>query len=401
MRIYRCLNSRRILSQNSIFSNASNNKNKLLLSNFQDTKLIKRAFCLLSCVFLFGKKQSGCYIWTARLWQHGTSLILILYVIGDLINIISIISILPKGLVFASLISDLCTSSLRAILLHKGKSIFSTIKYLQKILAKLPAMHICRRKYHLLIGFCLSFIIPISFFVLTVEFCSEIEYLDRYVKDLFFGWSSQDKTMNCILLTVMEFITLNQRYTLPGFAMVLSCYIFGLIRRVLDSFEALLDQKSDFATFFVTYLKHSKLILNGIAQVESSISLLLLFLYSYMTFEIFSVMTLLIRVENRTQSRLIPYYVLIVVVSFALYILSLRAIAVHDSAVRVKNRIFKSMSLFECEKNSKQIMFLTLVADFPSRVVLRGWGLFDINRSFIQTTASSIFTYGILLSQLN
>lgn len=391
-------NSRRILS----LSIADNIRNQHHLRNDQEIKFLKIFFYMLSCVFPSKKEQSRFQVWKTRILEHGTSFILVFYIVGDLINVISLASLLPKGLTMSSLASDFCTIAIRAILLLKSKKIFSTMKYLQKIHTKLPVKRCSSRKYYLLIGCCLSFIIPASFFVNTIELCSLENLLQTYVKEAFFGWCSQDIRINCIALTTMDFIILNQRYTLPGFAIVLSCYVFGLLRRVLESFEATLNRNDEFEVFYATYIKYSKKILSGVVQVEISLSLLLLLLYSYMTVEIFSVMSLLIRITVKSDRHLlIPFYVLMVVVCVAFYILSLRAIAVHDSAVRVKNSIYKRLAGSEHFCNEKQSTLLTMVADFSTRVVLTGWGFFDINRTFIQTTASTIFTYGIVLSQVD
>lgn len=398
MSICACRNSRRILS----LSTADNIQNQHRLRNYQDIEFIKICFYIMSCVFPSKKEQSRFKVWKTRLLEHGTSFILVFYIVGDLINVISLVSLLPKGLTMSSLASDFCTIAIRAILLFKSKNIFSTMKYLQKIHTKLPVKRCSSRKFYLLIGFCLSFIIPTSFFVNTVELCFLENLLQTYVQGAFFGWSSKNIRINCFALTTMDFIILNQRYTLPGFAIVLSCYVFGLLRRVLESFEATLNRNNEFEVFYVTYMKHSKRILSGVEQVEISLSLLLLLLYSYMTVEIFSVMSLIIRINaKRDRHLLIPFYVLIVAVCVAFYILSLRAIAVHDSAVRVKNSIYKRVASLDYFRNEKQSTFLAMVADFSTRVVLTGWGFFDINRTFIQTTASTIFTYGIVLSQLD
>lgn len=355
---------------------------------------------MMACVF--PSKQSSCQVWKARLLEYGTSFILMFYVVGDLINIISLVTLLPKGLTLSSLVSDFCSIAIRIILLFKSRKIFSTMTYLQKIHSQLHMKRCSSRKWYLLIGFGLSFIIPASFFVITTELCSFENLLETYVQEAFFGWSSRDIRINCVALIAMDFVILNQRYTLPGFVIVLSCYVFGLLRRVLKSFEATLCRKKDFAAYFATYVKHSRKILYGVVQVENSLSLLLLLLYGYMTVEIFSVMSLLMRINvNSDRHVLIPFYVLIVVVCIAFYILSLRAIAVHDSAEKVKDCIYKRVATSGYFHKEKQTSFLTMAADFSMRVVLTGWGLFDINRTFIQTTASSIFTYGIVLSQVD
>ncbi|GIY06711.1 uncharacterized protein CEXT_102841 [Caerostris extrusa] len=252
--------------------------------------------------------------------------------------------------------------------------------------------------------FFTCFVIPSAFFVQTVEICSDKNLLNTYVKGELFGWSSDEKWVNCAALTCLDLIVLNQKYTFPGFTIVLCCYIFGILRRILESFDTNIEEKNDFQMIFNFYLKNSKKIQTCVQQVEDSFSLLLFFVYGYMFCSIFNVSTLLIRVNPKNtpdMSLMIPHYISIVLVLGAFYITSFRATAVHETGVKIKDRVHAIVAVSDSADPEQKCLLLSAVAEFPSKIIITGWNLFKLNGHFTHRTAGIIITYSILLSQLD
>lgn len=97
---------------------------------------------------------------------------------------------------------------------------------------------------------------------------------------------------------------------------------------------------------------------------------------------------------------LIPQIISVFVVLVGFYIMTSRSVAVNNNAIQVKERVHKIVAMSELSDNNKKLLLLIIVNDFPSKMVLTGWGLFNLNRNFTQTTVSGMITYGLLLSQL-
>ncbi|GFY66772.1 uncharacterized protein TNIN_376141 [Trichonephila inaurata madagascariensis] len=373
-----------------------------------DLDFIRKAFCAVSYDFPSPNEQSTLGTFLKRvILEHIVTFILIFYIIGDTISIISSVDHLPIGLLFSATITDFCIISIRLLLLYKRKVIISTLEYLLQTHSKFQTRRTENRKLYILVGFCTCFVIPTAFFSQTVELCFTDELLKSYVEDSFFGWSSQENWINCAALTGLDVVVMNQKYTFPGFTIVLCCYVFGLLRRILESFAVSIEEKDDFRTMFDFFSKNSQKILRCIQQVENSFSLLLLLNFGYMLCSIFSVSTILIRLNpaDTDMKLVIPHYISLVLVLAAFYITSVRATAVHEKAVEIKDCIHKMVAEKATLKHSlspeEQCLLLSMASEFPSRIVITGWDLFTLNRHFIRRTAGGIITYGMLLSQID
>ncbi|GBN57842.1 hypothetical protein AVEN_170197-1 [Araneus ventricosus] len=373
--------------------------------NYIDINFIRRAFYAVAYVFSSSKELSKFQLLIGKFVEHATNLFLTIYTINELVDVLSLFYHIPIGYVFSSLVTNFCVIGVRFLLLFKRRTILSTLQHLQRIHLKLqtPQRNDQSKKLRLLTGFCSCFIIPSSFFLQTVQLCFKERLLKSYVEDDFFGWSSQEKWINCAMLSSHDLIVLNQKYTLPGFSIVLCCYVFGLLRRILDSFAMNIEKKDDFQELLNFYLKKSKQIQHSIRLVENSFSLLLLIIYGYMLCSIFNVSTLILRVnpKNTDMRLMIPHYIAMLVVLVAFYITSLRATAIHETAVKIRDSICKMTALLESSDYAQKCLLLSAVQDFPPKIVVTGWGLFKLNRSFIRRTAGGIITYAILLSQID
>ncbi|GFQ82601.1 uncharacterized protein TNCT_63191 [Trichonephila clavata] len=373
-----------------------------------DVDFIRKAFCAVSYDFPSPNEPSTPRTFLKRaILEHTVTFILTFYIIGDTMSIVSSVDRLPIGLLFSSIVTDFCIISIRLLLLYKRKVIVSTLEYLLKTHSKFQARRTEDRKLYILAGFCTCFVIPTAFFSQTVELCFTDELLKSYVRDSFFGWSSRENWINCAALTGLDVVVMNQKYTFPGFTIVLCCYVFGLLRRILESFAMSIEEKDDFKTMFDYFSKNSQKILRCIQEVKNSFALLLLLNFGYMLCSIFSVSTILIRLNPAdTDMRLvIPHYISLILVLAAFYITSVRATAVHETAVEIKDCIHKRVAKKATLKHSlspeEQCLLLSMASEFPSRVVITGWDLFTLNRHFIRRTAGGIITYGMLLSQID
>lgn len=364
----------------------------------KDINFIINAFYSMFCV-LSTTSKSKVYDCIGRSLEYGTTITLSFVIIADLYAIYTIIHIIPMGLTFSTFITDFCGFSLRLLILYKKKAMIRAITVIYEFYSVVEE-NISTRRVKLLFAFIACFIIPATEFVYSLISCINGE--EFYLKDLFLGWTYLDNNIACLVALFIEAISLSQRLALPGFGVVLCCYVFGVIRRFVDKFTTMLQQKDGIEDVFLCYTKYSRIIYSCIKSIEDSFSILVAFLYGFMTFSIFNVTTFLIRIDYKRAYLidLIPFIVEIIFVISAFFIMSLRAISLNDAAVSTKQNIYDIVARTEASHNQYRNLLLIMVTDFPNRVVVTGWGLFTLKRSFIQGTAGAMITYSILLSQL-
>lgn len=366
---------------------------------FGDINFITKAFYSVLYVFSY-QSQSKLYELTGKILQHATTIILTYLVLGDLYIIYVFFYRVPMGLTFSSLVTDFCSFSVRIILLYKKTTIMLAMKFIQESYVSLLKKNIRRRRVKLSIAFIACFIIPSIEYVYVVMSCCEID--DFYFQSLFFGLIPENYEVARIAVLIINTITVNQHFALPGFAVVLCCYIFGVLRRFVDKFSAELKKQKDIQNIMKIYINYSGNIYVCVEKIEDAFSGLLVLLYGYMTCSIFNATTLLVKMDFRKIGviDIMPNFVIIVTVLPAFFIMSLRATAINDAAIKVKQTIYESVARIDSSDHKQRNLLLAMAEDFPDRVVVTGWGLFTIKRNFIQGTAGVMLTYGILLSQL-
>ncbi|GFQ65058.1 uncharacterized protein TNCT_362171 [Trichonephila clavata] len=308
------------------------------------------------------------------------------------------------GLTFSSLFTDIFCITIRLTLLYKRREILSAMVYLQDAYSRLqPAKFINQRPY-MILGLCGSCIIPITFCWFTADLClpGSERVLKYFVEDTFFGWSAENKWTSCFLLVTVDHLVVNQQYILFEFLLILSWYLLGLLKRTVESFVEMAQQERDLESLFESYIRYSRIIFQCMAMVEEALSLLLLVLYGFMVFSIFTVTTFLMTADLPTLPAMmvVPKLVLFFVMMAGFYITSFQAVAVHEVAIKVKHTIHEVVSMSDSADFGMKSLLLTLATDFPSKIVVTCWGLFSLKRNFLQKTASGMFTYAILLSQL-
>lgn len=376
---------------------------------FKDLHFIRKSFYLVAYVFPFDSNNTPIRGLKWKFLEITVTLLLLIYVIGDLKNLFVNLPTLPVGLTVSTCVSDFCSVSLRFVLMWKRQKISATMIHLQKTcyLAS-RSSEVCIHRYrnripHLTAGFCMGFVVPAGLFWHTIHLCSpgSEDVLESYVKDGCFGWSSRYRWINCSIQVFLDVLVLNQQYVLPGFGIGLCCYNFGVLKRLVGTFGTSQRNMRN-SNCIGKYLRYSESVFNCLAKVEESFSLLILVIYGYMACSIFTVTTFLMRVDisEAEIKLLVPQIISVFVVLVGFYIMTSRSVAVNNIAIQVKERVHKIVARSEVSDNDKKLLLLTIVNDFPSKMVLTGWGLFNLNRSFIQSTVSVMLTYGLLLSQL-
>ncbi|GBN63294.1 hypothetical protein AVEN_67534-1 [Araneus ventricosus] len=258
-------------------------------------------------------------------------------------------------------------------------------------------------RLQLIIGFSLCFIMPVGFLLHSIELClpGNEELLAEYVSDSYFGWCAQDNWINCLVHTTTDILVLNQQYTLPNFIAVLSCYIFGLLERKVDSFTVN-RQPESFKSLFKTYSVYYTEIHDCVSQVERTLSALLFIVFGFMLCSIFNVTTFLFTVDYRRVDLivLIPQLMSAFFIFTGFCMTSLRAVAIHNSAIKVKAWIHNQVARSEFQCNKRKVLILIMANEFPSKVVVTAGKLLVLKNCFIWGTMSGIVSYGLILSQL-
>ncbi|KAG8186365.1 hypothetical protein JTE90_026784 [Oedothorax gibbosus] len=359
---------------------------------FKDLNLIRRAFYLVA----YAIPSRGRHIlelkW--RVLEITATIFFLLYVIGDMRNLWNLPQ-LPVGLTISTFVTDFCGVAFRFILIWKREKILATMLHLQRacyLATRSSGRRYRSRKKYLLAAFCLPFVVPAGYFSHTVKLCSRGSeaVLENFVADACFGWSSGNKWINCSIQVLFDCLVLSQQYVLPGFGIVLCCYNYGVLKRLVGTFGTSQRNLNSSKHCLRKFLVYSENVLNCLAKVEDSFSMLMLVIYVFMTCSIFTVTTFLTRQDVlRSEIRLlVPQIMSVFVVLTGFYILTARTVAVNNIAIRVKERVHKIVAASRFSGKDKELLFLTIANDFPSKMVLTGWGLFDLNRNFIQTTVS-------------
>ncbi|GIY33547.1 uncharacterized protein CDAR_595361 [Caerostris darwini] len=290
-----------------------------------------------------------------------------MYIIGDFRNLYNLVWDLPRGLILSTLLTDVFSLTIRITLLFKRKSIFSAMLHLQDVHASLQCTQL-RTTWH------------------TLSLAGVPETNGPIVSFLYYLTTSW-KTSNI----------------LSGFLVVLSWYLLGLSKIIVGSFIEVVERENDPEALYSSYLKYTRMTAECMVVLEHALSLLLMFLYGFMIFNIFNVSTLLLTADFSyiIVPMMVTQVILLVVMVLAFYSVSFQAVAVHEVAKKVKNAVYEMVSRSDSTNYEMKCLLLTKVTNFPSEIVSTGWKMFSLNRSFLQKTTIGMFTYAVLLSQLD
>ncbi|XP_071040233.1 uncharacterized protein [Parasteatoda tepidariorum] len=368
-----------------------------------DLRFITKVFLSVAYVFPSFKEKSKCRELRRVIFEYTSTMIFFAYVTIDLLKLIKYFSVLPLGLTFTVFMTDFFSSVIRIVLLHKRKEIFSLLIRLLGTSYELQPNRTFKKRTQLLSGFCICFIIPVTFFALTFTICRSSSESALMVQGNFFGWKAQKHWQNCLVLLISDLVCLNQEYLLPGFVVVLCCYTLGTLRDILVKFSAALQDINKSVTLIMYYQKYSNNIINGVEQFENALSLLILLLFGYMTSSIFTVTTFLLRIRRERLELIValPQSILLGVFLTAFYVCSVYAVNVHKEALKVKNGVYNLVALTKFDNEKQRNLLLTLANDFPKRVIITGWNIFSFTPNFIQKAAGSMISYGIILSHFD
>ncbi|GBN78264.1 hypothetical protein AVEN_225377-1 [Araneus ventricosus] len=276
---------------------------------------------------------------------------------------------------------------------------------LQDVHSRLQSKKCHSQRPQLLAGTCICYILPGVLLWYSILFCASPgaeDELKSLLEDVFFGWSTENKWANCVIVNLFDHFIANQEYVQSGLIIVLCWYLFGILKRIVLSFVDISRDEYDLESLLTLYEKYSKTIYQCISLSEQALSLLLLLLYGFVIFSIFSVTTFLMRAKfsRLPISIVINEATVFLVMITGFSFLSFQAIAIHDAAVKVKNSVLVTVSKSNSFDWDIKCLILTMAAEFPSKVVVTGWGLFPLKRSFFSRTTSGIFTYAVVLAQL-
>ncbi|GIY67984.1 uncharacterized protein CEXT_140621 [Caerostris extrusa] len=222
---------------------------------------------------------------------------------------------------------------------------------------------------------------------------------------LFFGNDVHEK-WSVALILIINFLLNQQIYALPGFCVGLCFYSYKILAVIVQKVDKILKKKSDLNTLFVTYLNLTKKVTKCVHDIENALSLLLLFLYSYIVSCIFIVITLLFKVPPHmifTQYVLINAITLVITL-MAFYAVSIQAVSVNRASVQVERTIHKMCSnmLWPTDEKEDAVRIVLLIAsdEFSSKILITGYNLFSLNQNFVLQTTGAIISYGTVIAQL-
>ncbi|GFT89935.1 uncharacterized protein TNCV_1666481 [Trichonephila clavipes] len=311
------------------------------------------------------------------------------------------------GYTFISAFANLIGLCLRFIVLKKR----SRIQKCSEIISKLNRDMLLNpdsksRRRFLWLGCGLSLIIPIS--MMTYGMISGNFYLStRKYQALYFFSDKISKTASPeweFFIILLQVINALLSRCLPLQTMILCVYTFTRLRDINHNFLTQLQKSMDLnmpSKLFSDYTKLYGRITNTVEKVEKTFSLISFFLYGYMLSCVFSITSYMItRSGTLNVSKVLSQAASFIEIVTCFIFLSVRAAAVNESAVEVKNLIHSLPSKrFDFSPNLTATL-LQLANNFASEVCVTGWGLFMINRGFILTTAGVVVTYGVILVQL-
>ncbi|KAF8794963.1 hypothetical protein HNY73_002870 [Argiope bruennichi] len=253
----------------------------------------------------------------------------------------------------------------------------------------------------------LLFIVPSFYIASLVQTCmnvAETSKINVYTKDTFFGWYSNNTLVSCILLFSFEIVMFQQCYLLPGFCVIFCIFSYEIMDQGITCFQKKLysSHKRGFEHFARCYSTYTSRIFFCISHLEHTLSLLLTLLQGYLIWNIFHTTSYLAKHSIRVMGLFaaLTEIISLGVTAFMYLWLNMSAAKIHNSAIGVKNSVFKIVADVALTEEKRCSLILEMATDFPSKVVITGWKLFPCKREIIMKTAGAVFTYGMILAQI-
>ncbi|GFU24350.1 uncharacterized protein TNCV_942441 [Trichonephila clavipes] len=370
-------------------------------------KWIVRSFYFICVILPYSENESKL--------RRNSAMVLDIFIVSYLIFLIGSdlslslfeLNTAPFGFIIAALSGDICSLSIRLVLIFKRQRIAGMLQNVFNLYRELEMSN--RAKWHgrsLIIVLAASWIIPLLLFTKNMLFVILTEDgMKISQKTLFFGNHTKEKWIVGIVF-LFNLLLNQQLYALPGFSVGLCYYSYKILTLIIQKMDRNLKKKTEINSLFASYLEFDEKITDCIKKIENSLSLLLLFLYTYLISCIFIVVTLLIR---STPHLKITEYMLVNVATFivsfaAFYTLSFQSVNVNKAAVEIERTVHKMCSKVSCSVNKKgdavRFLLLTTCDTFSSKVLITGWSLFVLNQNFILQTTGAIISYGTIIAQL-
>ncbi|GBO42312.1 hypothetical protein AVEN_130651-1 [Araneus ventricosus] len=312
----------------------------------------------------------------------------------------------PFGFLIAALSGDLCSLSIRLVLIAKRQHIAKTLRNVFSLYRKPETERDIKcHVTSLTSAFALSWIIPLILYIKSAIFAVTDKGSREFQMKVLFGYYSQDNWGVMCGLFINLFL-LQQLYAMPGYAAGLCYYAYKILTAAIENVEKNLRRKSDLASLYNAYINLTSKLIDCIDEVEHALSLLLFLLYTYIISFIFTIITLLIRIAPQSNSSgyVLINSVIVFTAIVAFFGLSFQSVYVHKTAVRIRRTIYRMCSKISwpTDENEDAVRLLLLTASdtFPTKILITGWNMFELNEGFILQTTGAIVSYGTIVSQL-
>ncbi|GBN57840.1 hypothetical protein AVEN_170196-1 [Araneus ventricosus] len=244
----------------------------------------------------------------------------------------------------------------------------------------------------------------ITSLIRTCMNANEPSMINIYAEDSFFGWYSNNTLVTFILFLTFDIAMLLQFYVLPGFCAIFCIYSFEIMNQGISLFRNKLfsSHERGFEHFVRCYDTYTSKIFFCISHLEHDLSLILTLLQGYLTWNIFYTTSYLVKHGVRVMEifAALTDIASLCITVFIYLCLNLSAAKIHDSAIGVKNSVFRIIADNASTDDERCSLILEMAAEFPSKVVITGWKLFPCKRGIILKTAGAVFTYGVILAQI-
>lgn len=322
----------------------------------------------------------------------------------DIYNIRQIISKAPVPIIVSTVITDSASIIIRLILMLKRKNIIQMLCQVFKLEARLRPE---KKSYYLFLKYpvylCFASLTPAVFISNVVDKSLKTGKRISYQKYTFFGWYTNDFWSSLISVLTVDILLQQQFYFMQGFCVILCCYLFTTISNIIRSFRRNLYARKHMSLkcFLRYFCKYCYKIYDSMEELENSISLLLTLLYGFLMWNIFLVLTYLIRLKFGYEV-LLPFIVdvlSLIASCFTFLIISYRASSIHDSALLLQKTVFQTVAHSAAQDQREGNLLIKMATDFVSKTVVTGSGLFTIKRNTVLKIVSAVVTYGIIIAQ--
>lgn len=322
----------------------------------------------------------------------------------DIYNIRQIINKAPVPIIVSTVITDSASIIIRLILMIKRKDIIRMLCQVFKLEARLRSEK--KSCYSLLkypVYLFFASLTPALFITNVIDKSLKTGRRISYQKYTFFGWYTNDFWSSLISVLTVDILLQQQHYFMQGFCVILCCYLFTTISNIIRNFRRNLYARNHMSLkcFFRYFCKYYYKIYDCMEELENSMSLLLTLLYGFLVWNIFLVLTYLIRLKFGYKA-LLPFIVdvlSLIASCFTFLIISYRASSIHDSALLLQKTVFQRVALSATQDQHEGNLLIKMATDFVSKIVVTGSGLFTIKRNTVLKIVSVVVTYGIIITQ--